>query len=890
MKALSKSFVLLLATLGPASCGGGGGGSQGAFQPTPSDTISISATATSITTNNFTTLTVAVKKADGTIENDGVQVTASVTPATIGSVSGSGTGAGATATNSLAGGKTTFIFTSSNQTGTATVTMSLAAGTNGSPNATSASIPITITAGNGQDPRLQLSQTAASLPVSPFDFSKQQTTPFPGNFPGSPYVAEVDITWRHTNGQLVSSGTLNASVVPSSVALLSTNAASLTAFQTLSSNLALTVTGGTASVFVHSGNVPGTAILTITGTDPDSGQSISSQVQITVAGSGSTLPSSISVASTGNAYISGSGGPQSALVTFKVTDGSNALIADPVGFDNVQIQIVGPVNSDASLSGVNAAGQSVSGYIINTVTHNGIASVTVLAGTQQGPVQIKATIDRGDGNVDNDVQDPVSATATVVISDGKLFNLTLTQPGPKAGSVLINAVSTDASSTTLPTDPNGTYSLLISVQGQDRQGNPVLPGTVIRFGEIDGPLNGFTGTNRGQFAISGGDGNPQEGGTAFSAPGGAFTTAGGGAGAGDSVLVFGKEVAGNRDLENARTVRQIVNATTLSTTIAFNRNDDTGASVDYGPVLPYIIGRALDGNITTTATTNDVGVASVHMTYPVSKLGKLAAVWAQGNGIVTNGATKTVDDIMLVRFAGVAAVGALSAAVSASPNPIYGNTTQTVTACITDALGSPLQGIQFNFAYTGSGTATVDGTKGSGLLASLTDQTGCAVATVVTSGVSPSLDATGSGVLKFCVSSDLCASVTVVVNIAVLQVSPSTVSVPKAGITVPITITAFDTLGNKTPNVPISGACSASGGAGATIQPASFTGTTGANGSVVDTVTASNFVLVANPPTVPTPQVGSGQCIFTTTAGAASATVTFNGILTCDDFSPNTCK
>ena len=64
MKALSNSFVLLLTTLGLASCGGGGGGSQGAFQPTPSDTISISATATSITTNNFTTLTVAVKKAE----------------------------------------------------------------------------------------------------------------------------------------------------------------------------------------------------------------------------------------------------------------------------------------------------------------------------------------------------------------------------------------------------------------------------------------------------------------------------------------------------------------------------------------------------------------------------------------------------------------------------------------------------------------------------------------------------------------------------------------------------------------------------------------------------------------------------------------------------------
>jgi hypothetical protein len=883
MKALSKLFVLL-AALALASCGGGGGGSQGAFTPTPSDTITISAASTSIPVGSFTTLTVTVKKADGSVENDGTLINASLSPSTIGTVSGSGA-AGTTASNTLSGGSTSFNFTSSNQTGTATITISVPAGTNGATTTATATVGIAVTAGNNQDPRLALSATTTTLPINPYTYGQQQADPFPGNFPGSPYIAEVTLTWRHSNGQLVTgTSTVNVSVAPTTIIAFSTlNTSGGDEFHTLLGSGPVDVTGGVGTIFIHSSPTPGTAVLIVTATDPDNAQTISSQLAFTVAGAASNLPSSITAASAGAVYISGSGGAQSTIVSATVTDGNNALVPDPSGYDNVQFQIVGPANSDARLSGLDAAGNSVSGTTVNTVTHNGIASVTLQAGSQQGPVQIRATADRGDNNVDNGIQDGVSATTTVVISDGKLFNLTLTQPGPNAGSLLINGVSADASSTAIPADVNGTYSLTISAQGQDRQGNPVLPGTLIHFGEIDGPLNGFTGTNRGLFSITGGDGNPQEGGTLFTAPGGAFTTAGGGAGPGDSVLVFGKEVTGNRDLENARTVRTINSATSLNTTIAFNTNDDTGSSVDYGPVLPYIIGRALDGNITASASTNDVGVATVHLTYPVSKLGKLAAVWAQGNGNVTGNATKTVDDIALVRFAGVAAVGDLAAAVTASPNPIYGNTTQYVTACIADALGSPLQGIQFSFQYSGTGTAKVDGTTGAGLLASLTDESGCALATVVTSGVSPSTDTGGGGELMFCVG-DLCATVDVVVNIASLQVSPASVSVGAASKNVSITITALDTLGNKTPGVAITGTCSASGGAGATIQPSTFSGTTGANGSVVDTVTASNFVLSGDPP-----QVGAGQCTFSAT-GVASATVNFNGFATCNDFSPSTCN
>src|SRR5579864_2917340 len=101
MKAFYKPLLLLLATFALASCGGGGGGSSSVFSPPPSDSISISASPSgSISTNSFTALTVTVKKNDGTAEDDGTVVTATLSPANIGTVAPTqGPGGGASATN-----------------------------------------------------------------------------------------------------------------------------------------------------------------------------------------------------------------------------------------------------------------------------------------------------------------------------------------------------------------------------------------------------------------------------------------------------------------------------------------------------------------------------------------------------------------------------------------------------------------------------------------------------------------------------------------------------------------------------------------------------------------------------------------------------------------------
>ena len=858
MRALSKTFLLLLAAFSLASCGGGGGGSQSAFNATPVDSIAISAGSTSIPTNSFTILTVSVKRQDGTVEADGTSINASLSPSTFGTVSGAGA-SGTTASNTLSGGKTTFNFTSSNQTGTATITISVPAGTNGSTTTATASIPITVTAGGGQDPRLQLSATATTLPVNPFTYGQQQTSPFPGNFPGSPYIAEVTVTWRHSNGQLVSGTTpVNVSVAPTTVIAFSTlNTGSGDQFHTLLGSGPVDVTGGVGTIFIHSSPTPGTATLTITATDPDNAQTINSQLVFTVAGGATGVPTSISISTSGPAYVSNSGG-QSSLITARVTDGSNAVIGDPNGFDNVLFEIAGPASSDARLSGVNAAGQTITGSSISVPTHSGIAAVTFLAGSQQGPVQVKATADRGDNNVDNGIQDPVSATTTVVVSDGKLFSIKITNPAIDPNLLPVIGDASSSGSTT----PTPVYTVPVTVLATDRQGNPVLPGTQVAFGLIDAPVFGFPDAGSGTFELSGSDGNPLEGGTLFTAPTGKFTTAGGGAGPGDALVVFGKETTGDADLESARSVQHVNNAGSLNVTQRFNLNDTTGVSVDTGNNIPYVIGRATAGNIDAVGFTGvdaDLvpnGIAAVTMRYPQSRIGQSAVIWAQSTGATqSNGVAKTVADAIRTRYLGVG-----PATLTATPENIFGNTTQTVSVCLNDAVGSPIPGVIISFSFSGlaPATGTVNG-KTSGALGA-TGADGCIDTTVITAGVLPGSEPT----IVFTVPG-LSATVTISVGTAILTAKPTFVNTGAGSTpgTINVALSLKDGSGNPVPSATITGACTTSGGSVTVNSP----WITDANGAATAVITVSGYCVALAP-------APSGLCTYTYTNGTVTTSAT----------------
>ncbi|MHB8447310.1 MAG: beta strand repeat-containing protein [Rudaea sp.] len=723
--------------------------------------------------------------------------------------------------------------------------------------------------GPGNSTTLTLSATTTTLPVNPFSIAQEQSGTCPGNYLGSPYIAEVTVTWRQNNGQLVSGTTpVNVSVTPTTVIQFSTlnstnsNGGSCSdQFHTLLGSGPVNVTAGVGTIFVHSSQVPGQGVVTVTATDPVSKQTITAQLTITVAGGASGAPASVTVTSSGGAYVASSGGISS-LVSATVTDGSGALVADPSGYDNVQFSITGPANADSRLSAVNAAGQTVTGTTIATITHHGVAGVTFLPGNQQGPVQVQATIDRGDGNVDNGIQDAASATTTVVVSDGKLYSLTLTSPGSNAPSILVNRVSTQATlinqgSTPIPPDPNATYSFTVSAIGTDRQGNPVLPGTQIKFGSIDSPVDAV-----GNYQISGQKGDPQEGGTLFSAADGQFTSAGGGAGPGDTLLVFGKLVVGNSDLESAATVGSVQNAQNLTVTTPFNLNDTTGTSVNYGPVLPYIVGRAQIGNIISPATTNSIGVASTTLNYPVSALGHVAGVWAQATGTDNiTGGTKIITDINLFAFPGVA-----PAKIVISPNPIPGNLSTTVYACIYDALGSPLQGVDFQFSFTnmGAGSGTLDGINGAGLVPDLTDASGCVATTVSTTGIagsSSSGGSTGTPSLTFTAGNTTATAPIAASGNLILLAKPSQLG----GTGGTVTLTLLNGNGTPVPGAQLTGSCTNAG-------IASGPGVTNSAGQTTVVITAN-----LNQPNA----AGTGSCTFTTSTGSPTVTVTLQGVDPC---------
>lgn len=712
--------------------------------------------------------------------------------------------------------------------------------------------------------KITLSATRTTLPVNIWGYQPIQY--------GNPTQAEVTIEWRNPDGSLLNGHDVHVSISPTNVAVLSclVDGDQCTDGNALFGSVVIKGINGRASIFVNSFNVAGTAVLTATGTDPNTNRSVSASLSFKVESGTGTQPASIQLTATPNhVYLPATGSASSSVVSAHVYDGAGQLVPDPgsgnSGFDNIRFEVVGGA-SRGTLSTTSASGP-VSGAVVTSRTVHGVANASFAAGTEQGPVQIRATVDRSDGNVSNGIADPVSSMITLVVSDGQLYRLVITSPTTNAIEVNpvsrnIQAETNAAGEVVVPPDPNGTYSLRVSALATDRQGNPVPPGTVIEFGLVDSPMAGFPEFGHGQLLIAGPDGNPQEGGKAFTAPTGQFRTAGGGAGPGDTLLILGNEVLGNTDLESARKVAQVNSQTSLSVTYPFNPNDTTGSSVDYGPVLPYVIGRAHEGNIGATALTDEDGVASTTLNYPVSRLGKGALIWARGTGAPVNGTPRLITDISGGGFPGVA-----PGFLVASPSPLPGNTVTYVEVCLYDALGAPIQGagIGFAFANLGLGTGSIDGVPTAGVFQHPTGAGGCTVGRYQTAGLSgeggggsdkPQLIFSAGGSVEplpidIAVSGDL-----------MLQVSPSTLG--GGGGVVNLLLT--DGNGNPVSGVQIVAECTI-GASSSLIAP------TDASGKTRATITAD---LTGYKP----PQT-TATCTFKTAAGQ-SAKVNLQGVDLCE--------
>jgi len=851
---LTRTLLLLAFTTLLAACGGGGGsGDDSGFNP-PGARLTVSPSSVSVNTNSGVSVTVRATSVGGAAVPDGTTVSASVSPSSLGNISAVGSGtAGGTATASTNGGNAVFFFQSGGQTGSGSLNFSMV-DPNTPGRTISASAGLQVNAGAGSDPRISFSATQATLPANPYWGLGYEP------FIGSPYITEVTITARTASGQPFS-GTdaeLAVSINPVEVAAFSTlddgTTPDINEFAVLLGTGPVEVNAGRATVFIHSFEA-GTATLSVSFIDPETGQAVLGEFVINVGAATPPLPANVEAGPANSpVYVQGSGGPTFTTFNVRVEDGSGQEVPNPAigntAFNNVRIEILGdgPAAGE-SLSGINAQGQNVQGSSINVATNNGIAGATFRAGTRTGTTTIRATADRADNNVDNGITDPVVGTFTIVIGDGRLFSVDLVVPGAEAlfENLILDA---DAEGQAVEIGPDGTYSVTITAIATDRLGNPVLPGTILNFGLIDEPQTDFPGGGGG-FDISGFDGNPQEAGTLFTAPSGQFVTAGGGAGPGDTLVLFAEEVTGNRDHESARTVASVNSQTSITVTRRFNRNDDTGSIVDSGPVIPYVVGRASDATIPSSASTNALGVATTRFTFPVSQLGKPVIIWTQGEGEIINNVADTVGDVEIFSFFGLA-----PATLVVSPNPIPGNRTVEVQACIFDANLNPFQGVEiaFQFSNLGGGSGSIDGVSSGGVMPQRTDESGCATGTVVTSGIPAT--ATGGPVVIFSAVGQT-VEVDIVVNAALLTATPTFVLVPDEGVEVSIALQLLDDQGLGVPNVLINTVCSAP------LTVLSSAGQTNAEGRASVRVQACGFVAGT-----------TATCVYTATTGQ-QATTTF---------------
>lgn len=855
LKFLTLSAVALL-----TACGGGGGGSDNTFTPPSSARISATAQSASVPASSTTAITVTVTLPNGSAAADGTVVSSSISPGNLGGLFGVVNGQPAGATATTVGGRAEFLFVAGTTLGAATATFSTQPA--GQSSAVTTTVQLTVTpptaAGN-----ITIEATRTQLPVNLFLVRP---------FLGSPYETELTISARSASGQPISiprgdAGGLGVSINPVGLAVFYT----LDDPETEDVNERVDVplgqgpvnlVAGRATVFVNSRVSTGRAIVTASVQDPDTGRTLTATQAIDIVSSTPPLPATIQLFPTfAGLYVQGAGGPTSGALEVEVSDGIGQAVPNPVAgstsFNNVRVEVIGdaPAAANERVSGVNAAGQNVSGQSINLRTTNGVATFNFVTGNRVGQTTIRVTADRADNNVDNGISDPVVTERTIVISDGRLFALQITSPFSDA--IRANLVVPTPEGAVRQLD--GTYSLTISALATDRQGNPVLAGTPVEFGLVDAPLIGFPNQGSGAFAIAGGDGNPQESGFLFTAPTGAFQTAAGGAGPGDTLLVFGQSVLGNRDLESARSIAQINSQTSLTTVQRFNRNDDTGNSVDNGNVLPYIIGRAQHGNIIATGFTDENGVATVRMNYPVSRLGQSVVVWARGSATTSSG-TKLVTDIEAYVYPGIAPLN-----IIASPGTIPGNTTASVIVCLRDNLDSPMQGAYINFGFAlATGTGSIGG-RSSGTLPNPTGSSGCVLVSVVTSGMSED----GDNVLTFSVGE---AEAEVEIKVAddlILQAFPSAFI---GDGTFDVNLRLIDGAGNGVAGRAIGVACTGTG-ITATVSVTQPPTITDANGNSIARITASLM-----------DQPGGGaewKCEFSLAGGDPSATVIFKGRDSC---------
>lgn len=556
--------------------------------------------------------------------------------------------------------------------------------------------------------------------------------------------------------------------------------------------LPVDTSGSIAQAVFQAHTQTGAATIVATYTDPN-GQSAQASIVINVGSAVNTgLPSSFQTRVNNTPiFITGQNKNDQAVIDAFLYDPANQPIASN-GANNVQAQIIGNTLGGAQLIGAN--GQTGTLVKSQSTGSTGLAQITLLSGTESGNLTIRLTADGADNNVDNGIQQAVTKDITVAISDGRVASLSF-------GGPYINAIKNNQTSTTLASGDaidQGTYSRAISVVVQDSNGNPVA-NTPIRFGLIDSPLTAGSypdpnfspappagATTSTSFAIQGTKGNPVEGGNQFDEQDGVnLVTLG--VRPLDRLILVPSAQGTQRDLLGSRIIDSLLAGSTsaVTTTTSFPYPVTSGFVDGYN--IPWVIGRAQYGNIGTSATTDDNGVATTFITYPVSRLGQPAILTAEAD----NG----VSAVFGAYYVGIAG-GTLTSSVTSVPT----GTTTAVTMCATDANNVPLPNYGITAGLTNGATIS------SGSLT--TGSNGCASFTLNTSAVpagTPQFD------IPFSIGTGTNESVNITVQAAAAQAAPASLVVGISGATVitatqnsrVITATVLDSSGNPVSGVQV---------------------------------------------------------------------------------------
>ncbi len=277
-----------------------------------------------------------------------------------------------------------------------------------------------------------------------------------------------------------------------------------------SRNIVYTDTGGVITTHLHALSAPGPVVISASAADPQTGQIISANLTINVTGGGNAnnppAPASVTfVMDPAPVYIRTNPDgtttvPQSNTKLFQIFVGDD--FGQPInqGAGNpLRIEMLpNRPNGGEWLSATGADGSAQQGVSVISGLFGGAATVILHSGAVPGTVVIAATADRADNNVDNGIQFGITNYAMVSIGTGVITSLTFAGPFSDAVLARKNNLGAQLIDPTTLGDP-------FTVEGAK---DTLWNGVYTRY-----PDQGH-----GEFAITGYNGDPQEGGYAFFAP------------------------------------------------------------------------------------------------------------------------------------------------------------------------------------------------------------------------------------------------------------------------------------------------------------------------------------------------------------------------------------